>query len=98
MSEVSRDVLNPEVSLIREVRFYQAQLMARLIGPRQWNLGRRILFAVAIGWLPLVLTWRCCSRPLVALLHDYKVASRMLIGTHPAARAGPDGIEISHDR
>jgi hypothetical protein len=80
MSEVSRDVLNPEVSLIRGGPFYQAQLMARLIGPRQWNLGRRILFAVAIGWLPLVLIVALLQPgALVALLTDYKVASRMLI-------------------
>ena len=41
---------------------------------------RRIIFAVAIGWLPLVLlTAIFAPGAVVELLTDYKVASRMLI-------------------
>jgi hypothetical protein len=73
-------VLDSEVSLIRGGPFYQAQLVTRLIRPHQWNLGRRIIFAVAIGWLPLVmLTAAFAPGAVLELLTDYKVASRMLI-------------------
>src|SRR5215471_13233147 len=44
-----------EVSLIRGGPFYSAQLVTRLIHPGQWNLGRRVIFVVAIGWIPLIL-------------------------------------------
>ncbi len=74
------DVLDPEVSLIRGGPFYRAQLKTRLILPHQWNLGRRLIFAVAMGWIPLVLlTALFQPGAVVALLADYRVASRMLI-------------------
>ena len=77
MSEL---VLDSEVSLIRGGPFYQAQLRTRLIRPNQWNLGRRIIFAVAVGWLPLVvLTAIFAPGALAELLTDYKVAARILI-------------------
>ena len=73
-------VLDPEVSLIRGGPFYRAQLRTRLILPHQWNLGRRLIFAVALGWIPLVLlTALFQAGAVVALLTDYRVASRMLI-------------------
>ena len=73
-------VLDPDVSLIRGGPFYDAQIRARLIRPHQWNLGRRVIFAVAIGWVPLVLlTALFAPGAVAALLTDYKVASRMLI-------------------
>lgn len=69
-----------EVSLIRGGPFYSAQLVTRLIHPDQWNLGRRVIFAVAIGWIPLILlTALFQPAALVTLLRDYKVAARMLI-------------------
>ena len=74
------DVTEHDVSLIRGGPFYEAQLRTRLIHPRLWNLGRRIIFAVAIGWLPLVLLTAIFGpSAVVELLSDYKVASRMLI-------------------
>ncbi len=73
-------VLDPEVSLIRGGPFYRAQCKARLILPRQWNLGRRVIFAVALGWIPVVLlTALFRSGALGTLLTDYRVTSRMLI-------------------
>ena len=80
MPEENVAVLEPEVSLIRGGPFYEAQIRARLIRPHQWNLGRRVIFAVAVGWVPLVLlTALFTPGAVVALLTDYKVASRMLI-------------------
>lgn len=79
-TETHEAILDHEVSLIRGGPFYQAQLITRLIGPHKWNLGRRIIFAVAIGWIPLVmLTAAFAPGSVVELLTDYKVASRMLI-------------------
>src|SRR5664279_3384865 len=73
-------VLDHEVSLIRGGPFYRAQIVTRLIRPHQWNLGRRIIFAIAIGWIPLVLlTSLFAPGAVVELLTDYKVASRLLI-------------------
>ena len=78
--ETKEAVVDQDVSLIRGGPFYRAQLITRLIRPHQWNLGRRIIFAVAIGWLPLVLlTAIFAPSAVVELLTDYKVASRMLI-------------------
>jgi hypothetical protein len=70
----------PDVSLIRGGPFYQAQRATRLIAPDHWNLGRRIAFAVAIGWLPLVVI-TAISKPSAMgdLLRDYRVTARMLV-------------------
>ena len=72
--------LEPGISLIRGGPFYQAQLKSRLIVPSQWNLGKRIAFIVALGWMPLVL-FSAVLHPqsLVSLLTDYRVASRLLL-------------------
>ncbi len=79
-TETEETVLNQGISLIRGGPFYQAQIVTRLIRPHQWNLGRRIILAVAIGWLPLVLLSAIFApRAVGELLTDYKVASRMLI-------------------
>jgi hypothetical protein len=70
----------PEISLIRGGPFYSAQIAARLIHPEQWNLGRRLLFAIAIGWIPLgLLTALFQPTAVISLLRDYKVTARMLI-------------------
>ena len=69
-----------DVSLIRGGPFYRFQRVTRLIGPEHWNLGRRITFAVAIGWLPLALiTALLKPSALDDLLRDYRVTARMLI-------------------
>jgi hypothetical protein len=67
-------------SLIRGGPFYRVQEATRLIGSNRWNLGRRIIFAIAVGWLPLVLmTALFHPSALQSLLADYRVAARMLI-------------------
>jgi hypothetical protein len=54
--------------------------MTRLIGPHGWNLGRRIAFAIAVGWLPLVLITAVLNPSALGdLLLDYRVAARMLV-------------------
>ena len=69
-----------DVSLIRGGPFYLAQVVTRLIHPDQWNLGRRLIFAVAIGWLPLILlTALFQPAAVLTLLRDYKITARMLI-------------------
>src|SRR5271166_6773109 len=69
-----------EVSLVRGGPFYRAQEAARLIQSDRWNLGRRVIFAIAIGWLPLVLiTLLFNPRAVVGLLTDYTVNARMLL-------------------
>jgi len=68
------------VSLIRGGPFYRAQQVTRLIRPDRWNLGRRITFAVSIGWLPLVvMTAAYHESALRNLLNDYRVTARVLI-------------------
>src|SRR5271169_7169859 len=77
-----------EVSLVRGGPFYRAQETARLIAPDRWNLGRRVIFAIAIGWLPLVLiTLLFNPRAVLGLLSDYTVNARVLVGV-PVLLAG----------
>jgi hypothetical protein len=69
-----------EPSLIRGGPFYRIQEAARLIRPNEWNLVRRVTFAIALGWLPLILITAFFNpESLVSLLKDYRVYSRMLI-------------------
>lgn len=77
----SRVVPNPsEPSIIRGGPFYRIQRVTQLIRSDQWNNGRRIAFAVILGWLPLaLLTIFFNLHGLASLLRDYRVASRVLI-------------------
>jgi hypothetical protein len=84
-----------EVSLVRGGPFYRAQEAARLIESDRWNHGRRVIFAIAIGWLPLVLiTLLFNPRAVLGLLTDYTVNARMLIGV-PVVIAGQAVMETS---
>jgi hypothetical protein len=70
-----------DVSLVRAGPFYRAQAAARLIQQDRWNLGRRLTFAIAVGWLPLVLiTLLSNPRAVFGLVSDYPINARMLIG------------------
>jgi len=44
-----------EISFVRGGPFYRIQRALGLIRPDDWNLARRIIFLIAVGWLPLVL-------------------------------------------
>jgi hypothetical protein len=69
-----------DVSLVRGGPFYRIQEATRLVTPQRWNLGRRMLLAVGVGWVPLVvLTLLFRSGTIVGLLKDYTVNVRMLI-------------------
>lgn len=83
-----------DVSLIRGGLFYRAQTVTHLIGADRWNLGRRIVFALAVGWLPLVLITALFNpNSLPALLREYFVYSRMVIAV-PVLIAGELLMEI----
>jgi hypothetical protein len=85
---LTREATDNEVSLIRGGPFYRAQEVARLIAPNRWNLGRRITFAVAVGWIPLVLmTALFHPEALRSLLTDYRASARLLIAV-PVLLAG----------
>ena len=78
--DAANAIVTDDVSLIRGGPFYRAQEATRLIDANRWNLGRRITFAIALGWLPLVLmTVLFHPAALRSLLVDYRVAPRMLI-------------------
>ncbi len=79
-ADEAETTLDSDVSLIRGGPFYQAQLKARLIFPRQWNLGRRLAVIVGIAWIPLfLLTAVFQPHTIISLLTDYRITSRLLI-------------------
>ncbi len=68
-------------SLVRGGPFYRAQAAAHLIAQNRWNLGRRLTFAIAVGWIPLVLiTLLFDPRAVFGLVGDYLINARVLIG------------------
>ncbi|MFZ3343063.1 MAG: hypothetical protein WCA00_09405 [Candidatus Acidiferrales bacterium] len=69
-----------EVSLVRGGPFYRVQHALGLIRLNDWDLGRRITFMVAVGWLPLfVITALLNPDGLISLIRDYRVHSRLLV-------------------
>jgi hypothetical protein len=67
-------------TLFRGGPFYRAQLAARLIKEAEWNHAKRVIFAVAVAWIPLVLLTAFFNPSgLVSLLTSYRVYSRLLI-------------------
>ncbi|HVH25488.1 MAG TPA: hypothetical protein VM818_01970 [Vicinamibacterales bacterium] len=70
------------ISLIRGGSFYWVQEKFRLIRPGAWDLQRRLPFAVAITWLPLLVlafTYGGLEH-LRAVLVDYRVYARVFVG------------------
>ena len=83
-----------EVSLVRGGPFYRIQQAVGLIRPNQWNLARRLIFFIAVGWLPLfVITAILKPAGLISLIRDYRVHSRMLIAV-PALLVGEVLMEM----
>jgi hypothetical protein len=69
-----------EASLIRGGPFYRIQQAVGLVRPGHWNVGRRIILLVAIGWLPLLLITAILNpNGLHSLLTEYRIHARMLI-------------------
>ncbi len=65
-----------EISFVRGGPFYRFQQALRLIRPDRWNLGRRIIFLIAVGWLPLVLITTILNPDrLLSLLKEYRLVS-----------------------
>jgi hypothetical protein len=70
----------PRLELVRGGPFYRAQEATHLITSDRWNLGRRIVFALSVGWIPLLLITLLLNRSeLPSLLRNYQVNARMLI-------------------
>jgi hypothetical protein len=77
-----------ENSLVRGGPFYRIQNAIGLIRPDRWNLGRRIAFLVAVGWLPLFLITAILNpEGLLSLLREYRLHARVLIAV-PALLVG----------
>ncbi len=77
---VPSPVTGGDVSLIRGGPFYRMQEATGLIGPDRWNFGRRVTFAIAVGWVPLLLITALFNRAaLMPMLHDYRINVRMLV-------------------
>jgi hypothetical protein len=69
-----------EISLIRGGPFYRLQESTRLIAPDEWNVGRRITFAIAVAWVPLVLMKLLFDRGhLLLFLRNYGLNVRVFI-------------------
>lgn len=67
-------------SLFRGGPTYRAQLATGLIKAGEWNHARRIIVAIAVGWVPLVLLTAFFNPSgLISILTDYRVYSRMII-------------------
>jgi hypothetical protein len=68
------------ISLVRGGPFYRVQKAVHLLTPERWNLGRRILVAIGIGWFPLILlTLLFKADTIGGLLRDYTANVRTLI-------------------
>lgn len=87
-STSSNAVVVREESLVRGGPFYRAQEAIHLLTGEQWNLGRRILIAICIGWVPVVLLTLFFRLDTIGgLLKEYTVNFRMLIAV-PVLLAG----------
>src|SRR5271169_2662499 len=80
----------PDISLIRGGPFYRLQESTRLIAPDEWNVGRRITFAIAVAWVPLLLMKLLFDRGhLVPFLRDYGLNVRVFIAVPVLIAAQP---------
>lgn len=69
-----------DVSLFRGGLFYRVQLVTRLIEADRWHIPRRVMFILAVTWLPLVIITGLLNRhELVGVLKDYQVYSRIAV-------------------
>ena len=68
-----------DVSLVRGGLLYRFLLSIRLMDDKHWNVGRRILFVLAIVWVPVVVI-RLLHAPdrIMQLLLDYRLEARAI--------------------
>jgi hypothetical protein len=77
-----------EISLVRGGPFYRAQEAIHLLNGNRWNLGRRIIVALMVAWVPLVLLTALFNfHALPGLLTDYPINVRTLFSI-PVLLAG----------
>ena len=77
-----------DFSFVRGGPFYRVQRALGLIGSEHWNVGRRIVFLIALGWLPLLLITALWNpRGLPSFITEYRIHSRMLLAV-PALLLG----------
>jgi hypothetical protein len=77
-----------EASLVRGGPFYRVQEAIHLLTAERWNLGRRMLLAICLGWVPLVLLTLFLKPDTTGeLMKDYAVNFRLLIAV-PILLAG----------
>jgi hypothetical protein len=78
--EANTNIGSSDVSLTRGGPFYQILKVLRLIRPDRLDFQRQVTFAIAIGWVPLLLiTLLFRPEALMSFLRDYRIHSRMLI-------------------
>ena len=79
-----------DISLVRGGPFYRLLVAIRLIDAKRWNVGRRILFVLAVVWLPVVVM-RLVLWPshIMQLLLDYRLDARALIAAPVLILADP---------
>ena len=68
-----------DVSLVRGGLLYRFLVSIRLMDDKHWNVGRRILFVLAIVWVPVVVI-RLLHAPdrVMQLLLDYRLEARAI--------------------
>jgi hypothetical protein len=88
ITESSFSVGPVDFSFVRGGPFYRVQQALGLIGPNHWNVGRRTIFLIALGWLPLLLITALWNpKGLPSFITEYRIHSRMLLAV-PALLLG----------
>src|SRR5881394_1700351 len=85
-----RSVLTDEsnLSLVRGGPTFQFLQAMGLVRGEEWNLGRMLIFAFAIGWLPIpIITLLTNPRALWSFFADYRMHARLLLAV-PALLLG----------
>jgi len=78
--ESNADIRLSDVSLIRGGLLYRVLKATKLIRSDRWDALRQIIFAVAVGWVPVFLiTLVLNPEALMSFLRSYRLHSRMLI-------------------
>ena len=91
--EAKTDIAPSDVSLVNNGSLYRILKATGVVRTRRWNVQRRITFAIAIGWVPLLLiTLLFKPGAVMSFLRDYRIHARMLIAV-PALLVGQSLME-----
>jgi len=78
--ETKADVGLSDVSLTNAGSLYRILKATGVVRTNRWNVQRRTTFAIAIGWVPLLLIVLLFNPgTLMSFLRDYRIHARMLI-------------------